>query len=243
MKDNTILRIKVPARLYEAVKAQLTLDEAKGNSKYGAGMTPVKSQKATGDSSDKPKTKASKPSAPKAEKSAAPKAEVPAAEKKEVPKDGHKKAEKKPRSIEELKAAHRMIGEMIAEMEEGGKKPVEGQEERGAFTSGVKKAEELKNEDLTGYCYYVRSTGMSRTSGNTDNKTLYIVLKDNGGTCLVEDITEKDIADNKKISKTPDSLTIDKKKAIKNIAEYPALNEENGVYKNLVRRDLVATSV
>lgn len=112
MNDNTILRIKVPAHLYEAVKSQLTLDEGKQN--FGTkDMKPVKGQKATGGSSDKPK----KTSAPKAK--APKKAEAPAAENKEIPKDGHKKAEKKPRSIEELKAAYEAIGNMIAEMEKG----------------------------------------------------------------------------------------------------------------------------
>lgn len=121
MNDKTILRIKVPAHLYESVKAQLTLDEAKGSSKYGAGMTPVKGQKATGDSSDKPKAhKASKPAPPKAEK-------------REVPKDGMKKTEKKERSLDELKLAYEAIGKMIAEMEkvEEAKAPVEKAKEEG----------------------------------------------------------------------------------------------------------------
>ena len=116
MNDNTILRIKVPAHLYEAVKAQLTLDEGKQN----FGTKDMKAVKVKDSSSgDKPK----KTSAPKAK--APKKAEAPAAEKKEVPKDGHKKAEKKPRSIEELKAAYEALGQMISEMEEEGKEPVE----------------------------------------------------------------------------------------------------------------------
>jgi hypothetical protein len=46
MNDNTILRIKVPAHLYESVKAQLTLTEAKkGGHNYGAGMEVVKEKK------------------------------------------------------------------------------------------------------------------------------------------------------------------------------------------------------
>jgi hypothetical protein len=46
MNDNTILRIKVPAHLYESVKAQLTLNEAKkGGHNYGAGMEVVKEKK------------------------------------------------------------------------------------------------------------------------------------------------------------------------------------------------------
>lgn len=46
MNDNTILRIKVPAHLYESVKEQLTLNEAKkGKHNYGAGMEVVKEKK------------------------------------------------------------------------------------------------------------------------------------------------------------------------------------------------------
>ena len=68
------------------------------------------------------------------------------APKKEVPKDGHKKAKNKPRSIEELKAAYEVLGDMIAEMEKGKDKVEESKwgreeymdepdydEERGAF--------------------------------------------------------------------------------------------------------------
>jgi hypothetical protein len=46
MNDNTILRIKVPANLYESVKKQLTLTEAKkAGHNYGAGMEVVKEKK------------------------------------------------------------------------------------------------------------------------------------------------------------------------------------------------------
>lgn len=46
MNDNTILRIKVPAHLYESVKEQLTLTEAKkGTHNLGAGMELVKEKK------------------------------------------------------------------------------------------------------------------------------------------------------------------------------------------------------
>ena len=127
MNDNTILRIKVPAHLYEAVKAQLTLNEAKkGKVNLGAGMEPVKGQKASGGSSDKPKA----PKSDKPKASAAPKKE-----KMEVPKDGMKKAtapkkeaeatkEKKKPSIEEIKKLHKFLGGIIAEMEKS-KEPVE----------------------------------------------------------------------------------------------------------------------
>ncbi len=117
MNDNTILRIKVPAHLYEAVKAQLTLNEAKGKQNLGAGMEVVKEKKSSG--TDKPK----KASAPKSE---APKKK--AAAKAEAPKDGHKKVEKKERSLDELKAAYEVLGEMIAEMEKGKEKVEESKE-------------------------------------------------------------------------------------------------------------------
>lgn len=46
MDNNTILRIKVPAHLYESVKEQLTLSEAKkGKHNLGAGMEIVKEKK------------------------------------------------------------------------------------------------------------------------------------------------------------------------------------------------------
>ena len=46
MNDNTILRIKVPAHLYESVKQQLTLTEAsKAKKQFGAEFTVVKEKK------------------------------------------------------------------------------------------------------------------------------------------------------------------------------------------------------
>jgi len=119
MNDKTILRIKVPAHLYESVKAQLTLDEAKQN----FGTKDMKAVKAKDSSSgDKPK------------KIATPKANAPV----RVTPDNAVKADKdvpgmgltekkKERSLDELKAAYEAIGKMIAEMEntEKGKAPVE----------------------------------------------------------------------------------------------------------------------
>jgi hypothetical protein len=64
MNDNTRIRIAVPAHLYESVKKQLTLKEAKQN--FGAGFTAVKEKKMTGES--KPKVEGMKSSkAPKME--------------------------------------------------------------------------------------------------------------------------------------------------------------------------------
>ena len=64
MNDNTRIRIAVPAHLYESVKKQLTLKEAKQN--FGAGYTAVKEKKMTGET--KPKVEGMKSSkAPKME--------------------------------------------------------------------------------------------------------------------------------------------------------------------------------
>jgi hypothetical protein len=96
MNDNTILRIKVPAHLYESVKEQLSLKEAKAKQNLGAGMEVVKEKK---DSSDKPK-KISAPKAPKAHKAEAP------------------EMKKKERTLDELKAAHKALTDKIKELEE-----------------------------------------------------------------------------------------------------------------------------
>jgi hypothetical protein len=131
MNDNTILRIKVPAHLYEAVKAQLTLKEAKQN--FGTkDMKPVKAAKAAGAASDKPKA-----SAPK--KAATPKnAEAPKEEAK-VPKDGHKKL-----GLEELKAIVELLNGQIAQLEEK-KAPAEDEKEK---MEEVKDKVEEKKEEM-----------------------------------------------------------------------------------------------
>jgi len=125
MNDNTILRIKVPAHLYESVKAQLTLKEGQNFGMPGA--TTVKEKKSS--SGEKPK----KTSAPK--KANAPQKATGAmvdketekmgagvSEEKKAPKDGHKKM-----GLDELKALAEMLKGQIAEMEkqEGEKAPVE----------------------------------------------------------------------------------------------------------------------
>lgn len=66
MNDNTILRIKVPAHLYESVKAQLSLNEAKGKGdakKLGFEGGTVISDKGSKGSSGGTKTSDSKPRA------------------------------------------------------------------------------------------------------------------------------------------------------------------------------------
>ena len=89
MNDNTVLRIKVPAHLYESVKKQLTLKEAKGKTHYGAGMEVVKEKKM--------------------------KTPKDGMEKVEEIKDADTK--KKPHSLEELKAVKEKLEKKINEME------------------------------------------------------------------------------------------------------------------------------
>lgn len=116
MNDKTILRIKVPAHLYESVKAQLTLKEGKQN--FGTkDMKAVKVKESS--SGDKPK----KTSAPK--KANAPQKATGAmvdketekmgagvSEAKKTPKDGHKKI-----GLDELKALAEILNGHIAKME------------------------------------------------------------------------------------------------------------------------------
>jgi TolA-binding protein len=89
MNDNTILRIKVPAHLYESVKKQLTLTEAKkGGHNYGAGMEVVKEKKMSIPPDGMKKVKG---------------------EVKDDKNKGH--------SLEELKDAHKKLSGKIEEME------------------------------------------------------------------------------------------------------------------------------
>ena len=108
MNDNTILRIKVPAHLYESVKEQLSLKEGKQN--FGTkDMKAVKVKEAS--SGDKPK-KTSAPKAPKAKQAKAPET------KDDAPHDGMNKMKKKERTLDELKAAHKALTDKIKELEE-----------------------------------------------------------------------------------------------------------------------------
>ena len=96
MNDNTVLRIKVPAHLYESVKKQLTLKEAKGKTHYGAGMEVVKEKKM--------------------------KTPKDGMEKVEEIKDADTK--KKPHSLEELKAVKEKLEKKINEMEKAPKEEI-----------------------------------------------------------------------------------------------------------------------
>jgi len=102
MNDNTILRIKVPANLYESVKKQLTITEAKkGAHNLGAGMELVKEKK----------MKTSKDEMKKVE-------EINHIE--ETDKD----MEKKTRTLDELKKAKDALDKKINEMEMASKEPM-----------------------------------------------------------------------------------------------------------------------
>lgn len=107
MNDNTILRIKVPAHLYESVKEQLTINEAaKAKAHYGAGMELVKEKK----------MKTPKDGMHKVEE--ADKVE-------ETNQIQEKEMEKKHRSLDELKAAKAKLEKKIEEMEGADRAPVE----------------------------------------------------------------------------------------------------------------------
>jgi hypothetical protein len=95
MNDNTILRIKVPANLYESVKKQLTLNEAKKSGhNYGAGMEVVKEKKMQTHKDGMKKVEEMKDS-------------------------------KKPHSLEELKAVKEKLEKKINEMEKASKDTIE----------------------------------------------------------------------------------------------------------------------
>lgn len=49
----------------------------------------------------------------------------------------------------------------------------------------LKSYEELKNTNLKGYCYYKDAWSMTRTSRNTYEPELWIVLEDDGNECIV----------------------------------------------------------
>jgi hypothetical protein len=93
MNDNTILRIKVPANLYESVKKQLSLTEAKKQN-FGAGYSVVKEKKMN-----------------------APKDVMETVEEADTEmKDADKKMKKKTRTLDELKAAKDKLDKKIEEM-------------------------------------------------------------------------------------------------------------------------------
>ena len=95
MNDNTILRIKVPAHLYESVKEQLTITEAKkGAHNLGAGMELVKEKK----------MKTPKDGMKKVE---------------ETIEETNENMEKKMRTLDELKSAKSKLEKKIEEMENG----------------------------------------------------------------------------------------------------------------------------
>jgi hypothetical protein len=108
MNDNTVLRIKVPAHLYESVKKQLTITEAKKSGKAFGDWTVVKEKKLPKDGMKKVE-------------------EVNQIE--EIDKE----MEKKTRTLDELKAAKEKLDKKINEMEMGSKDKVE----EGQLNEGV----------------------------------------------------------------------------------------------------------
>jgi len=144
MNDNTILRIKVPAHLYESVKAQLTLKESKNRLSEAISATDeelmafyekVKQMEAEGtdlesaiqyalfdmNNPDSAKELSSMNEAKKGGHNYGSGMEVVKEKKMKTPKDGMKKIEemnhdKKNRSLDELKAAKAKLDKKIEEM-------------------------------------------------------------------------------------------------------------------------------
>jgi hypothetical protein len=115
MNDNTILRIKVPAHLYESVKEQLTINEAKkGAHNLGAGMELVKEKKMKTPKDGMKKVEEDKGYMGTGYDSS----EDMAVDmiKKEI-KDKDNSMEKKTRTLDELKKAKDAIDKKIHEME------------------------------------------------------------------------------------------------------------------------------
>jgi hypothetical protein len=121
MKDSTIIRIKVPAALYESVKKQLSIKEGKND--FGMpGSTTIKEKKSK-DSAPKKKTE-SKKAEKKAPEKKVKKANAPV----KVTPDNEVKAdkdvpgmgltEKKKFKLSELKKMYEILGEKIAKMQE-----------------------------------------------------------------------------------------------------------------------------
>ncbi len=110
MNDNTILRIKVPAHLYESVKAQLTLTEAKKGGKAYGDWTVVKEKKAPKDGMKKIEE-----------------------EKVEEMKDDKKKVH----SLEELMKAKKHLEKKINEMEASKDEVKEGEVSESVMSSVI----------------------------------------------------------------------------------------------------------
>jgi hypothetical protein len=99
MNDNTILRIKVPAHLYESVKEQLTINEAKKSGKAFGDWTVVKEKKLPKDGMKKVEEVVE-----------------------ETIEETNENMEKKVHTLDELKAAKSKLEKKIEEMENGGEK-------------------------------------------------------------------------------------------------------------------------
>jgi hypothetical protein len=99
MNDNTILRIKVPAHLYESVKEQLTINEAKKSGKAFGDWKVVKEKKLPKDGMKKVEEVVE-----------------------ETIEETNETMEKKVRTLDELKAAKSKLEKKIEEMESSDKK-------------------------------------------------------------------------------------------------------------------------
>jgi hypothetical protein len=99
MNDNTILRIKVPAHLYESVKEQLTINEAKKSGKAFGDWTVVKEKKLPKDGMKKVEET--------------------------IEETNENMKKKTTRSLDELKAVKEKLEKKIQEMEMSSKDTVE----------------------------------------------------------------------------------------------------------------------
>jgi hypothetical protein len=118
MNDNTILRIKVPAHLYESVKEQLTINEAaKAKAHYGAGMEVVKEKKMKVPKDGMKKVEEEKQEEGYMGTDYASSEDMAVDMVKKGIKETDKEMEKKTRTLDELKKAKDALDKKINEME------------------------------------------------------------------------------------------------------------------------------
>ena len=87
----------------------------------------------------------------------------------------------------------------------------------------LKSFEELKNENLKGYCYYVSAWGMSMTSRHSYQPIMWIVLEDNGTECIVAEYEQQSWT----------KKTLAKELVAATIARNPAISSET--FANLIK--------
>jgi len=125
MNDNTILRIKVPANLYESVKKQLTITEAKkGTHNLGAGMELVKEKKMKTPKDEMKKVEEEKQEEGYMGTDYASSEDMAVDMVKKGIKEKNNSMEKKTHTLAELKKAKDALDEKINKMEMASKAPM-----------------------------------------------------------------------------------------------------------------------